>query len=57
MLARDLKKDLEAINERAFQWKISLNPDPHNQAHKVIDSRKSKNTPHPSLLSTNTKVS
>lgn len=57
MPARDLKKDLKAINERAFQWKISLNPDPHNQAQKVINSRKSKNIPHPSLLSTNTKVS
>ena len=28
--ASDLNKDLKTINEWAFQWKMSFNPDPNN---------------------------
>ena len=30
--ANDLNKDLEIINNWAFQWKINFNPDPTKQA-------------------------
>ena len=34
--AIDLNKDLEIINEWAFQWKTSFNPYPNNQAQEFI---------------------
>ena len=36
----DVKKDLKLINNWAFQWKMSLNPDPSKQAQEIIFSRK-----------------
>ena len=45
--ANDLNKDLEIINNWAFQWKMNFNPDPTKQAHEVISSRKIKETYHP----------
>ena len=40
--ANDLNKDLEIINNWAFQWKMKFNPDPAKQAHEVMFSRKTK---------------
>ena len=40
--ALELNSDLAKINSGAFQWKMSLNPDPKKQALEVIFSRKSK---------------
>ena len=37
------------INKWAFQWKMSLNPDPSKQAPKFFFSRKTKKISHPSL--------
>ena len=36
----DVKKDLKLISNWAFQWKMSLNPDPSKQAQEIIFSRK-----------------
>ena len=54
--ASNLNKDLKTINEWAFQWKISFNPDPNKQAQEVIFSRKSKNMRHPPLIFNKSKV-
>ena len=53
----DLNKDLEIINNWAFQWKMNFNPDPAKQAHEVIFSRKAKEIYHPPLVFDNTSVS
>ena len=47
--SEDLNRDLLTINNWAFQWKMSFNPDPNKQATEVIFSRKRKTTNHPSL--------
>ena len=44
--AKELNDDLEKVNEWAFQWKMSFNPDPSKQAHEVIFSCKSKRPTH-----------
>ena len=54
--AGDLNKDLKTINEWAFQWKMSFNPDSNKQAQEVIFSRKSKNMRHPPLIFNKSKV-
>ena len=54
--ASDLNKDLKTINEWAFQWKMSFNPDPNKQAQEVIFTRKSKNMRHPPLIFNKSKV-
>ena len=36
----NLNDDLEKISNRAFQWKISFNPDINKQAQKVSFSRR-----------------
>ena len=43
--AKELNDDLEKVNEWAFQWKMSFNPDPSKEAHEVIFSCKSKTNP------------
>ena len=53
----DLNKDLEIINNWAFQWKMNFNPDPAKQAHEVIFSHKAKEICHPPLVFNNTSVS
>ena len=55
--ANDLNKDLEIINNWAFQWKMNFNPDPAKQAHEVIFSHKAKEIYHPPLVFNNTSVS
>ena len=44
--AKELNDDLEKVNEWAFQWKVSFNPDPRKQVHEVIFSCKSKRPTH-----------
>ena len=46
----ELKGDLAKINRWAFQWKMSLNPDPKKQTQEVIFSLKSKAILHPPLV-------
>ena len=53
----DLNKDLEIINNWAFQWKMNFNPNPTKQAHEVIFSRKTKEIYHSPLVFNNTNVS
>ena len=48
--ATTLCRDLNAITNWAFQWKIIFNPDLSKQAHDVIFSRKIKKLLHPTLL-------
>ena len=55
--ANDLNKDLEIINNWAFQYKMNFNPDPTKQAHEVIFSHKRKEIHHPPLVFNNTNVS
>ena len=55
--ANDLSKDLEIINNWAFQWKMNFNPDPTKQAHEVIFGRKAKEIYRPPLVFNNTSVS
>ena len=45
---KNLNDDLKKINKWAFQRKMSFNPDPNNQAQKVIFSRKLNKPNHPS---------
>ena len=52
--ANDLNKDLASINNWAYQWKMSFNPDPTKQAQEVIFSRKTKTLSHPPLFFNNT---
>ena len=55
--ANDLNKDLEIINNWAFQWKMNFNRDPTKQAPEVMFSRKSEEIYHPPLVFNNTSVS
>ena len=34
--AKELNNDLEKVNDWAFQWKLTLNPDPSKQSQEVI---------------------
>ena len=45
--------DLLKINNSEYQWKMGFNPDPSNQAHEVIFSRKIKKPSHPDLIFNN----
>ena len=49
MSANKLNQDLNRINNWAFQWKMSFNPDPSKQAQEVIFSRKLQKSTHPTL--------
>ena len=55
--ATELYKDLKKINDWAFQWKMTLNPDRSKQVQEVIFSRKIKKATHPPLLFNNNNVS
>ena len=54
--ASDLNKDLKTINEWAFQWKMSFNPDLNKQAQEVSFTRKSKNMRHLPLIFNKSKL-
>ena len=51
--AKNLNDDLNRINNWAFQWKMSFNPDPNKQAQEVIFSRKIQKSSQPSLIFNN----
>ena len=51
--ARELNDDLRKISNRAFQWKMSFNPDVNKQAQEVIFSSKIKRDIHPRLVFNN----
>ena len=55
--AKKLNNDLKKVNDWAFQWKMSFNPDPNKQAQDVIFSRKSKRSTHSPLVFSNNNVS
>ena len=46
---RELENDLNKIQEWAYQWKMSFNPDASKQAQEVIFSRKNNKPYHPTL--------
>ena len=48
--ANELNNDFYQINEWAFQFKMSFNPDPSEQAQEIIFIRKTKNNSHPSFF-------
>ena len=56
MSANKLNQDLNRINNWAFQWKMSLNPDSSKQAQEVIFSRKLQKSTHPTLSFNNNTV-
>ena len=45
------------VNDWAFHWKMSFNPDPSKQAQEIIFSRKSKRSTHPPLIFNNNNFS
>ena len=51
-----MHNDLLKINNWAYQWKMSFNPDPSKQAQEVIFSRKIKKPSHPVLIFSNNQV-
>ena len=53
----ELNDDLVKLNNWAYQWKISFNPDPNKQAQEVIFSRKTKKINHPPKTSSKSTVS
>ena len=52
----DLNEDLDKINNRAYQWKMSFNSDPSKKAQEVIFSRKVNTALHPLLTFKNVHV-
>ena len=52
-----LNSDLKKINDQAFQWKMTFNPDRRKQAQEITFSRKLKKATHPPLLLNNDNVS
>ena len=52
----NLNNDLLRIQQWAYQWKMSFNPDPTKQAQEVIFSRKNKKPYHPNLIFNQTNV-
>ena len=55
--AKELNDNLKKVNNWAFQWKMSFNPDPSKQAQEVILSRQIKRSTHPPLVFNNNNVS
>ena len=54
--ANKLNQDLSRINNWAFQWKMSSNPDPRKQDKEVTFSRKLQKSTHPTLSFNNSTV-
>ena len=55
--AIELNSDLKKINDWAFQWKMTFNPDRGKQAQEIVFSRKLKKVAHSPLLFNNNNVS
>ena len=47
--AEVLNQDLRAVQDWAYQWKMSFNPDPTKQAEQVIVSTKASKVEHPAI--------
>ena len=47
--AEVLNQDLRAVQDKAYQWKMSFNPDPTKQAEQVIFSTKASKVEHPAI--------
>ena len=54
--ANELNHDLKLINDWAFQWKMSFNPDVNKQAVEVLFSQKNKKELHPPLYFNGNKI-
>ena len=54
--ANMLNNDLAMINNWAYKWRMSFNPDPTKQAKEDLFSRKRKDIVHPDLIFNGTKV-
>ena len=54
---KELTDDLKKINNWAFQWKMSFNPDPSKQVQELIFSCKTKRLNQPPLVFNNNNVS
>ena len=54
---KELNDDLKKINNWAFQWKMSFNPDPSKQVQELIFSCKTKRLNQPPLVFNNSNVS
>ena len=54
--ASTLNSDLLKIQDWAYQWKMSFNPDLTKQAHEIIFSRKKNATTHPPLFFNNSEI-
>ena len=54
--ANTLNNDPIKINNWAYQWMMSFNPDPSTEAQEVIFSKKIKKPSHPLLLFNNNQV-
>ena len=54
--ASTLNSDLLKIQDWAYQWKMSFNPDRTKQAQEIIFSRKKNTTTHPSLFFNNSEI-
>ena len=52
----NLNSDLLKINNWAYQWKMSFNPDPNKQAAEVIFSHKVEHHLHPAIYFNNVPV-
>ena len=53
---RELNDDPKKINNWAFKWKISFNPDPSKQVQEVTFVRKIKKLPHPFSVFNNNNI-
>ena len=53
MSAKNLNDDLNRINNWAFKWKMSFNPDPNKQAQEVLFSFNIQKSSQPSLIFNN----
>ena len=47
--AEVLNQDLRAVQDWAYQWKMSFNPDPTKQAEQVIFSARASKVEHPAI--------
>ena len=48
--AAQINHDLQLIEQWAYQWKMSFNPDPNKQAIELLFSQKNENINHPPLF-------
>ena len=52
----DMNYDLRTIQEWAYKWRISFNPDPMKQAVDVVFSKKRTTSSHPPIFFNDTQV-